>query len=264
MSKEELLKYLIAEIDLIMHDKDYRFENQDGTWYSRESCRDLTNEEVFEELKGELRQLSDIEAKLAESEEKKESYRLQNDDHHLKLLQFYSRLGVEAFGADIHEKALETLMIMKEELKEKNGVERALSACNRQNDEFADMIKKLVSEKEELKQQLAEKDNEIKILDEDRQFKAEMWTKFADKCKDLKQQITEKEKELEAKETLNKIFKDNREDKISFAVEQLEKVKETVECVLDNALKNSSLNQSYYDRLLDEIDNQIKAIKEMK
>ena len=56
MSKEELLKYLIAEIDLIMHDKDYRFENANGTWYSRESCRDLTNEEVFEELRTELRQ----------------------------------------------------------------------------------------------------------------------------------------------------------------------------------------------------------------
>jgi hypothetical protein len=72
VSKEELLKYLIAEIDLIMHDKDYRFENQDGTWYSRESCRDLTNEEVFEELKCELRQLADLEAKLAEKEKENE------------------------------------------------------------------------------------------------------------------------------------------------------------------------------------------------
>ena len=69
MSKEELLKYLIAEIDLIMHDKDYRFENANGTWYSRESCRDLTNEEVFEELRTELRQLADLEAKLAERTE---------------------------------------------------------------------------------------------------------------------------------------------------------------------------------------------------
>ena len=119
MSKEELLKYLIAEIDLIMHDKDYRFENANGTWYSRESCRDLTNEEVFEELRTELRQFADLEAKLAESEKSKESYRLQNEHHHLQLLQFYSRLGVEAFGADIHEKALETLMIMKEQLAEK-------------------------------------------------------------------------------------------------------------------------------------------------
>ena len=98
-------------------------------------------------IQGKKDKIADLEAKLAESEKSKESYRLQNDEHHLQLCQFYSRLGVEAFGADIHEKALETLMIMKEELEEKNGVERALSACNRQNDEFADMIKKLVSEK---------------------------------------------------------------------------------------------------------------------
>lgn len=71
MSKEELLKHLIAEIDLIMHDKDYRFENANGTWYSRESCRDLTNEEVFEELRTELRQLADIEAELAEMQNEK-------------------------------------------------------------------------------------------------------------------------------------------------------------------------------------------------
>ena len=63
--------------------------------------------------------VADLEAKLVESEKSKESYRLQNEQHHLQLLQFYSRLGVEAFGADIHEKALETLMIMKEQLAEK-------------------------------------------------------------------------------------------------------------------------------------------------
>ena len=74
MSKEELLKYLIAEIDLIMHDKDYRFENANGTWYSRESCRDLTNEEVFEELRTELRQFADLEATLAEKDKAIENW----------------------------------------------------------------------------------------------------------------------------------------------------------------------------------------------
>ncbi len=74
---------------------------------------DLLNKEMYE-LK-----IANLEAKLAECEKSKESYRLQNEQHHLQLLQFYSRLGVEAFGADIHEKALETLMIMKEQLAEK-------------------------------------------------------------------------------------------------------------------------------------------------
>lgn len=58
--------------------------------------------------------------------------------------------------ADLESKLAESEEQLKEELIEKKGLERALSACNRQNDEFAEMIKKLVSEKEELKQQLHE------------------------------------------------------------------------------------------------------------
>ena len=76
--------------------------------------------------------VADLEAKLAESKKSKESYRLQNEQHHLQLLQFYSRLGVEAFGADIHEKALETLMIMKEQLAEKDIHIRKLEEENKQ------------------------------------------------------------------------------------------------------------------------------------
>ena len=225
MSKEELLKYLIAEIDLIMHDKDYRFENANGTWYSRESCRDLTNEEVFEELRTELRQFADLEAKLAESEKSKESYRLQNEQHHLQLLQFYSRLGVEAFGADIHEKALETLMIMKEELEERNGVRRALSACNHQNDEFADMIKKLVNEKEKLKQQLAEKD-----------------------------------KEIEYQESMKILAVENQNKN---AIEQLEQIINLFE-PYENEEKDTILCANNGISFLEFIDNQIKQLKEGK
>ena len=66
--------------------------------------------------------------------------------------------------ADLEAKLAESEEQLKEELVEKKGLERALSACNRQNDEFAEMIKKLVSEKEELKQQLAEKNKEIETI----------------------------------------------------------------------------------------------------
>ena len=150
-------------------------------------------------IKDQSKQIADLEAKLAESEKSKEYYRLQNEQHHLQLLQFYSRLGVEAFGADIQEKALETLMIMKEQLAEKTLT--------------IEQINKAFIENRSLWKGKYERANQ---------------------------------------------------DKISFAVEKLEQVRETAECVLDNALKNSSLNQSYYDRLLDEIDNQIKQLKEGK
>ena len=205
MSKEELLKYLIAEIDLIMHDKDYRFENANGTWYSRESCRDLTNEEVFEELRTELRQFADLEAKLVESEKSKESYRLQNEHHHLQLLQFYSRLGVEAFGADIHEKALETLMIMKEHLAEK---EEQLELANKQ--------------------------------------------------------ITEAENQLEKQASihyrhLKEVVSKQHQNKISFALEQLEKVKSAF------SLINSKLDKvETIKEYIHYIDHQINELKEMK
>ena len=200
MSKEELLKYLIAEIDLIMHDKDYTFENANGTWYSRESCRDLTNEEVCEELRTELRQFADLEAKLAESEKSKESYRLQNEHHHLQLLQFYSRLGVEAFGADIHEKALETLMIMKEQLaeKEKEIENIKLCRCGNCTNEYEFMLEGLVE--------------------------------------DLEKQIDK-----------------NNQDKISFAVEKLEQVKEEILPEISFDVQKEFVKK--------EIDNQIKQLK---
>lgn len=76
MTNKELLKALIAEIDFIMHDKDYRFPESKDTWYSRESCKVLTPEEVFEELRTELTQLNnetnneiaELQKKLKEKE----------------------------------------------------------------------------------------------------------------------------------------------------------------------------------------------------
>ena len=54
------------------------------------------------------------------------------------------------------------------------------------------------------------------------------------KIKELEQQLAEKDKELRGKETLNQIFKDNRENKISFALEQLEKVKNGIESKVES------------------------------
>lgn len=150
--------------------------------YKPYSRTDMWNKMIEQQDK-----ISDLEAKLVECEKSKESYRLQNEQHHLQLLQFYSRLGVEAFGADIHEKALETLMIMKE--------------------------------------QLAEKEKEISdIL--------------------AKQSIT-------CLNTIEKAY----QDKISFGIEQLEKVKETFIWGKDNGYLTP-------ENAVNIIDNQIKQLKE--
>ena len=126
MSKEELLKYLIAEIDLIMHDKDYRFENEDGTWYSRESCRNLTNEEVFEELRTELRQLADIEAKLAEKE-----------TEYNKLKQCFDKANENCTFDELREIIL---------VGEENSNERVIKMLNEQ----VEALEQQLAEKEEI------------------------------------------------------------------------------------------------------------------
>ena len=201
MSKEELLKYLIAEIDLIMHDKDYRFENQDGTWYSRESCRDLTNEEVFEELKAELMQLNsqveqiaDLEAKLAESE--------------IKVVE----LRVKQLEKDVR--------------KYKNADKELLN----ENINLKDKVR-------ELKQQLAEKEKEIEGL------KIKLETANTERHEEWK---TGKEWKWEWQK-VNRKLEQAEQNKISFAVEQLEKVKECIKKSLEY-MWNSNAEMTCRDR----------------
>ena len=170
--------------------------------------------------------VADLEAKLAECEKSKESYRLQNEHHHLQLLQFYSRLGVEAFGADIHEKALETLMIMKEELAEKDLAienwqtmyESVVQTCHNDKEEI-----------ERLNKQLAEKDKEIsEVL--------------------AKQSIT-------CLNTIEKAY----QDKISFCIEQLNKVKGLIANHTQElwTCENDDIDVVLYE----EIDKQINELK---
>ena len=135
------------------------------------------------------------------------------------------------------EKALETLMIMKEQLAES---ENQCRECKHLNKKIELNIKnKLMAENCELQKQLAEKEKEIESY---KHFKITIGTMENNQVDISSTTYTD-------------------QDKISFAVEKLEQVKETTECILDNALKNSSLNESYYDRLLDEIDNQINELK---
>ena len=166
----------------------------------------------YQEIKN---QLADLEAKLAESEKSKESYRLQNEHHHLQLLQFYSRLGVEAFGADIHEKALETLMIMKE--------------------------------------QLAEKDAEIK------QLKLDLGM-FRSVNEFLNGYGIEK-----AREVLLQTEKTKQQDKISFAVEQLEQIRKEFEIKFKGYKWEDKMLVGKFCNITNEIiDNTINELKKVK
>lgn len=214
MSKEELLKYLIAEIDLIMHDKDYRFENQDGTWYSRESCRDLTNEEVLEELRTELRQFDDLEAKLAEKE---------------KTIQAYEKI-VEQKDEEIRFANRDKIYIVKQLNDPKDYV--------------------LLEDYKKVEQQLAEKEQEIESLREN------SLSKRIFKEKLIPSHCMEQYEKYE--QQIDKLTK----DKISFAVEQLEKVKENIKKVpiIDFDL-SGNFEKMYKQDAIRQIDNQIKELK---
>ena len=163
----------------------------------------------------------------------------------------YVHDNVEKFNeviADLEAKLTESEEQLKEELVEKKGLERALSACNRQNDEFADIIKKLVKDKEELKQQLAEKDKELAYMTEQaKKFNNEAQKYFEDAyCNDF-----------------------HKQDKISFAIEQLEEVKEFVSRQLFITTKGcSDLDEAeakgcneLREETIKEIDNQINELK---
>ena len=91
---------------------------------------------------------------------------------------------------------------------------------------------------------------------------------FAKENRKLKQQLVEKDKEIDklyeenedwsnANQVLQIKLKNKDQDKISFAVEQLEKVREI-------ALKDFDLDKCNLSlaRVLDKIDNQIKQLKE--
>ena len=230
MSKEELLKYLIAEIDLIMHDKDYRFENANGTWYSRESCRHLTNEEVFEEQRTELRQFADLEAKLADSEEEHELLIDQFEEETEKLRKQIKQ------ESDARKRFVEEVKELKQQLAEKDAELEKWSTQYAKA--YVDKQNALIAEKVELQHQLAEKDEEIESL---KHFKVTIGTM-----------------ETNQVDISSTTYID--QDKISFALEQLEKIINLFE-PYENEEKDTILCANNGTSFLEYIDNQINELK---
>lgn len=118
-----------------------------------------------------------------------------------------------------------------------------------------------------LETKLAESKEEIKVIDEDRQFKAEMWTKFANKCKELEKQLAEKEKERHEEwktgkewkwewQKVNQKLEQANQDKISFCIEQLEKVRKFAEDMWGIYKAEEDIEEF--------IKDQIKQLKDMK
>ena len=263
--------------------------------------KEISEKEVFcltcheEVLECAKNQIADLEAKLAESEKKAYSRGHSQRDiaNEIKLNALKKDVAnKEKRIAELKQQLAEKEEQLKEELIEKKGLERALSACNRQNDEFAEMIKKLVSEKEELKQQLAEKEKSLSIKSVVRTLMKDnnLNCTFRDKTNAQIQQCGDVYNsnygyfnfEDDYDESLNNKI-DNRfditsidltnQDKISFAVEQLEQLKKLCQEKFNwwensewegDIYDKSDVSNAYFD-IEANVDNQIEELKkEMK
>ena len=180
------------------------------------------------------RKIADLETKLAECEKKfivANNLRKNADE---VLLNYKT----EKYGLD---KTIQELRKMKLSLPEKEWYYKGFENCERQ---MSSHIADLTLEVKELKQQLAEKEEEYqyfkKIADENVNY--------------LKNRILE--------ETRN-----YNQDKISFALEQLEKVKEEMDLRprgVSKGWKNKEYDTLVEEDVYEVIDNQIKQLKEGK
>lgn len=146
---------------------------------------------------------------------------------------------------------------------------------NRLLDDFESNENKIA----ELEAKLTESEEKINMLEEHKFYADNINQAYADKCKNYEKQLAEKEKEIdnlynrlnskqkfyemniekdykEYLSRLNKLEKECDKDKISFAVEQLEKARSNILC-----------NEKFYfenlNKHIDEqLDNQIKQLKE--
>ena len=237
---------LLPEVLEYVADLEAKLAESEKKAYSRgHSQRDIANEiklnALREDVANKEKRIVKLKQQLEKSEKSKESYRLQNEHHHLQLLQFYSRLGVEAFGADIHEKALETLMIMKEQLAEKDAELEKWSTQYAKA--YVDKQNALIAEKVELQHQLAEKDEEIESL---KHFKVTIGTM-----------------ETNQVDISSTTYID--QDKISFALEQLEQIRKEFEIKFKGCKWGDKMLVGKFCNITNEIiDNTINELKKVK
>lgn len=156
----------------------------------------------------------------------------------------------------------------------------------------------------QLKQQLAEKDKEThslivdyeKRISQEQELMSNMEHRLAEKQKtideinkefvqaihDWKTLCAEKDKEIERLKNLFELNNEvvinqgkemfdlrvqvlqQKQNQTQLAIQELEKTLNFIENVFDKALKNCSLNNGYYDQILDFIDQQINELKRVK
>ena len=203
------------------------------------------------------KEFADLEAKLKESEKKfivANNLRKNSDE---VLLNYKAK----KYGLD---KTIQELRKVKLSLPEKEWYYKGFENCERQ---MSSHIADLTLEVKELKHQLGEKEKdkqEFKTMYFHKCLEyGHLYEKFVDKCNEFEL------KEYDYKQT---IFEKDQ-DKISFAIEQLEKVKELLNTDFESIISwidpyeaGGCLNSMTYNHnnTIKIIDNQINELKEMK
>ena len=213
-----------------------------------ESCKTycLTQEQVCEILNKQTQRITDLEAKLAESEEA------------IKCLK-----GIKRY--DIGELLIENTKL-KQQLaeKEKEKIEYT-DTINFVETSEPDIVAK---ELDRLNQQLAEKEKEIEeLLNYDRCSHCSYGQankEYREKCSELIEKLAEVENSCDCymNRANDLLLKD--QDKISFAVEQLQKVQSYLKEKNENETWQNKVADEERDDIAEYIDNQIKQLKEMK
>ena len=160
-------------------------------------------------------------------------------------------LNADLFGKGILVLLKEKAFVLEAELEylknKLNDSEQKCLICNKEQGN------------EKLKEQLADKDNEIEKL----KAIVDMVDKYKQYDKNAKELIL-LNKDNCYSDGNKLIIKTDNQDKISFAVEQLEKVKEFCDGMKWAMVYLTKENAQTIQTVLDEIDNQIKQLKEGK
>lgn len=110
----------------------------------------------------------------------------------------------------------------------------------------------------ELKKQLQNCQNEIiRLKASNKNLMSVIWKTKRERANKGRQVCQSQNESIKYKKLLNKSGQNQK----LLAIQELEKTLNFIENVFDKALKSCSLNNGYYDQILDFIDQQIKEIK---
>jgi chromosome segregation ATPase len=203
-------------------------------------------------VKGLTDKIADLEAKLAESE--KENRDLE-DDHNKLIDQYNKQYNDLCKEINVHSSARERFVKKVKELEQQLAEkDKAIENWQTMYQSVMQSSHNGIEEDKRLIEQLAEKEKEIESL-----------------ATDLQEALTLIKEGRELVGLNNKVLEHSHQDKISFCIEQFEKLKEKVICgVLDTSndfwdftLKKGDayiLDDALLDLLEQEFDNQIEAL----